>query len=508
MKKYIKMNNDNKQLSYGNLSKLIKQNSKNKNSALQTEIFCIIFGIENINDTTVNNYCIGIRTIHSDYKQIYLAHQKKYNKNKNVLLEIITNIYYLLNGNITEKKEEKLQINEINNNNEIINISKELFAIAKNDSGVTTNFINKLNYYIKEKNYFQLLTEILFYVILEKKQPVSENDFNKSIIENMLINTTIPPKDLENYLKLKFTDGINYDFKLNNLANENNAYACFELGMSEYKGYKLGKPRYDISLKYFFEAAKFDHPAACYMIANIFINKYGETSNKKELKKAYEFLEKSITLGNIAAINTKGIMYLNGTYPLEKDEVKAEELFKEAMKYDYAFAYNNLGKLEEAKNNYKKAYSYYLLSANLGESWAANKIGKYYIKKNNFKEALKYFEIGINTELSSLCSWNYYNLALYFYLKGIPELNIEKNKEKSIEYLTIAANSNNLNALIKLLEIHIDDYLETRNHQLKHEIKNIIFKIETNEKYNQTIKSKIESKIKSLLTKPDLNIQL
>jgi len=50
-KNYIKMNNTDDQLSLGNLFRVIKDLAKNKSSALQTEIFCILFDLENINDT-------------------------------------------------------------------------------------------------------------------------------------------------------------------------------------------------------------------------------------------------------------------------------------------------------------------------------------------------------------------------------------------------------------------------------------------------------------------------
>ena len=79
-KEYIRMNNNDNHLSLGNLFRVIKELSKNKYTAMQTEIFCILFGVESINDTTVNNYCVGCRKIGNDYKQIFLNLQKKYGK--------------------------------------------------------------------------------------------------------------------------------------------------------------------------------------------------------------------------------------------------------------------------------------------------------------------------------------------------------------------------------------------------------------------------------------------
>ena len=69
MKQYIKMNNNDNQLSLGNTCRIIKQLSTKKNIATQTDIFCAIFNIENANDSTVNNYCIGCRSIGEEYKK-------------------------------------------------------------------------------------------------------------------------------------------------------------------------------------------------------------------------------------------------------------------------------------------------------------------------------------------------------------------------------------------------------------------------------------------------------
>ena len=42
----------------------------------------------------------------------------------------------------------------------------------------------------------------------------------------------------------------------------------------------------------------------------------------------------------------------------------------------YAYAYNNLGKIDEMEKDYEKAFDYYLKAADLGESWACNKVGE------------------------------------------------------------------------------------------------------------------------------------
>ena len=97
-KNYVKMNNTDDQLSLGNLFRVIKDLAKNKSSALQSEIFCILFDLESINDTTVNNYCVGCRSIGSSYKQVYLNKEKRYNTNKNEFTDNIIGILSIIDG--------------------------------------------------------------------------------------------------------------------------------------------------------------------------------------------------------------------------------------------------------------------------------------------------------------------------------------------------------------------------------------------------------------------------
>ena len=110
-KDFIKMNNNDNHLSLGNLFRVIKELSKNKSSALQTEMFCTLFEISDINDTTVNNYCVGCRKIGNDYKQIYLNFQKRYEKDKNIFEDIIISILSIIDGNLYRIDSNKKNLN-------------------------------------------------------------------------------------------------------------------------------------------------------------------------------------------------------------------------------------------------------------------------------------------------------------------------------------------------------------------------------------------------------------
>ena len=83
------MNVDDTQLSLGNLCRIIKELSVNKLSAMQTEIFCLLFLVDHVHETTVNNYCVGCRGIGSEYKQIFLNRNKRYLKEKEEFCDTI-----------------------------------------------------------------------------------------------------------------------------------------------------------------------------------------------------------------------------------------------------------------------------------------------------------------------------------------------------------------------------------------------------------------------------------
>ncbi len=487
MKKYIKMNVDNNQLSYGNLSKTIKSLAKNKNSALQTEIFCIIFNIDYINDTTVNNYCIGVRSINSIYKQIYLNYKKIYNKDNHVLLETIINLLFVLEGIIYSFKNNDEKLKFINNNQNIKVLCNKLYNIAKNDTSVNNNFITKISNEYKDNNYYLFLCDILFFTILEKKQPVSDNEIRTDIIQNILCNTDISSNELEKFLQLKLSEGINYYHSLKKLADNNNAYANYELGMNEYKGLTANYPRYNLSLQYFEKAAKKKHPGACYMIAKLHINNLITDIDNNT---AINHLNIAVECGNIASVNLLGLMYLNGIYPIKKDIQEAIKLFEEATKYDYAYAYNNLGKI-------KNDINYYIKSADLGESYACNKVGLYYLNLDE-NTAYKYFNKALDNDINNICYYAYYNLAKYFYLT--------KEPNKALNYFEISAENNIIEAMIELLYIYTNKYINTRNNNILNKLNNLIKNIEIHNKYNKEIHKEITFNINKIKNKPNIDI--
>lgn len=508
-KSYIKMNNNDEHLSIGNLFRIIKESSKNKTSALQSEIFCDLFQIEYINDTTVNNYCVGCRSIGSEYKQIFLNKIKRYENEREEFCDNIINLINILDGVIYKGINDKIAF--INKNNSAINLAKKIYNIAKNDRQITNEFSSKLYKYLNEGNIYECLVEELIFIVIYKKQPLYETELKKEVLENLLNDTSISSIDLQEYLSLKLREGINYDYSMKKLADNGNAYANFEVGSNEYYGYVKGYPRYTYAYNYLKRAADLNHAGANYMLGNMYIQGLIGSKQKEELKKGYEYLEKSLNLGNVAALNTIGNMYKEGIYPLKKDLKKAKEYYKLASEKNYAYAFNNLGLLEELDNKNDKAFEYYLVSADLGESWACNKVGEYYrlgIIETNMEKAFYYYNKALESNHRVICNYAYYNLAKYFYMHGYLDIVLESDEEKAVKYLTIASENNIIKATIELFIYYIDKYQSNHDKDIYEEILRLKNKIETSTNYNEKLRLEIEEMMEKTVKKKEINLDL
>lgn len=414
--------NDNKNyLSLGNIFNLIKDISNNKNTAMQSEIFCSLFNVCEINNTTVNNYCIGYRPIGIEYKKVYIDLKQKCVDDYSIFIPIILSLLSILEEHIYKTNDNSLDI--INNNFKLNKLCQELLEIAENDEHIDSTFINKINKLLDNNNLYEAIIEFLSYAIIDNIQPLYIQD----------INIKINKQELEDYLKVKLYEGISYITSLQELSKKNNMYACAELGSLEFDGLLSGKVNYEKSYEYYLKASSKNHPKACWMVANLILtNRIGKIDYYFDI--AWEYLNKAVNLDSSAALNTMGNCYLNGLTPDKKrNKNKAIYYYKQATELGYVYAYNNLGKIAEADNNMDDAIKYYEISADLGESWALNKVGEYHRKKNDLKRAFVYYLKSSQCPIKERNYYSYYNLAKYYYLK--------EDKTKAIEYLTIASNN-------------------------------------------------------------------
>jgi len=482
--KYVKMNNNQKELSLGNFCRIVKELSLNKTFAGQQEIFYTLFGVDDISDSTINNYCIGYRSIGSDFKKIYMSRKNYPNDGFD---ETIMGLYSILKGSA--------YFEDVNYEDKLMKkLCLELYNLAKNDESVNSEFTKKIYRLIKDNKIYDVLCEILLYIVLEKKQPIYVSETNREIFENILNNTNISMRDLEKFMTIQLQDGINYTYSLKKLAGEGNPYASFELGDLEYTGRMSGEVRYIKAYEYFKVAALKNHPRANWLISKMFFE--GKIGNKREddIKEGHKYLNTAIELGSVAAINSMGLCYLNGT-GVKKDKNKAIEYFEKAASNDYVYAHNNLGKIYEEDGDLKKAYEHYLFSASLKESWASNKLGYWHLEGNFVeKDALKayeYFSQALDVPLSILNYWAYYNLAKYFYRDGNYEASVEKDVSKAIDYFNKALLGGITDAYLELLEIYVSKYVKEQNDEYLDIINDYLKEYSVTESYDKKAAMKV-----------------
>ena len=163
MTNYIKMNENDDYLSFGNLCRIIKEVALNKKFSSQSEIFSILFDDDSLSDSTINNYCIGYRNIGDVYKKKYHKYKKEYQDNKLILLDNIRNLISILEGNINNNSSYE----EINSNKLLKELCNKLYNVAKNDKNVNDEFTIKISKYLNENKLYECILELLFYIILE-----------------------------------------------------------------------------------------------------------------------------------------------------------------------------------------------------------------------------------------------------------------------------------------------------------------------------------------------------
>lgn len=414
---YIKMNDNDNYLSLGNVINTIKKVSNNKN-AMQTELFCTIFNVNNVNATTINNYCIGYRAIGLEYKRIFIDLKRKFEQDKEIYINIILGILSIMDDVIYVKDGSSLEL--INTNKKLNEVIKELLIIAQNDKHIEKETINS----IKKLNNYEAFIELLNYSILENNQPV----YTQSI------NIKINREELNEYLKIKLYYGESYINSLIELSRKDNMYACAELGSLEFDGYISGKPNYKKCYDYYYKAALKDHPKGCWMVANLMLT--GRV--KLEFDTMWKYLNKSIELGSFAGYNTLGLCYLRGINKQNKKDLnEARKNFQISAEHGYVFAFNNLGKTYEEEGNIEEAIKYYKVSADMNECWALNKVGEYYRKKRDLKTAYIYYLKATESPITERIKYPFYNLAKYYYENGCKEANIKKDTTKAKELYDI-----------------------------------------------------------------------
>jgi len=436
---YIKLNETEYHLALGSFFRIIKEESLAKNSFLQSEFFCDIFDIDSIADSTVNNYVTGFRAINTRYKEKIIQKKHIYdNSDNSIFIPTIYNIISLLENKVQVPfSNKKDSINFINSNKKVISVCNRLYSIAKNDTSISSDFIEKLNKKISTCNYYDALVEILSFIIIDKKQPIFIEDEIMTSIDSSIKDTKISLGDVKEFIDVELHESMWSSLRaLNNLANKDNPFACLQMAFYEFYGLITGKPRYIKSYEYFKIAADKKHPAALWAIGFMYYKGY----IGQDYKKAFCYFHKAMKLGSAAALNSIGLIYLNGNVPhISKNEAKAIEYFELAIEKGNIFACNNLGLIYEKKGEFEKAFNLYQKASNKNESWASNRLGEFYrtgkFVKKDMKKAFFYYNKSNEDAMFEISAWAKYNLAVYFYKNGNPEASVEKDLDKAISLL-------------------------------------------------------------------------
>ena len=159
---FIRLNTNDNYLSFGNLFRVIKEESSNINAFVQSDLFSIIFDTYDIADSTVNNYCTGFRAINAKYKNYFEQIKDKYKVERDVLVRTIAKIIELIENRVLDI--ENITITQINDNVKLKHISNKLYNINKNDSDVSIGLSGELYQDLESNNLFYCKGFILCYI--------------------------------------------------------------------------------------------------------------------------------------------------------------------------------------------------------------------------------------------------------------------------------------------------------------------------------------------------------
>lgn len=228
------------------------------------------------------------------------------------------------------------------------------------------------------------------------------------------------------------------------LSEANNILALYDLGKlysMEESGLKDDEKSfefYEKALQGFIQIepkAKKIKPYLQYQIGMMYFKRLGTTVNNQNVA---EYFEKSAELGNQYAKRLLAFEYISGKNFKQNIE-KGVAMLTELADSGDAFSCYKLGNLylkgEILNQNFDKAEKY-LLSAE-DNKFTQYALGKLYLQKEKYdiKKAITYFERSAEKN-----TWSSYQLGrLYFF--GAEDL--EKDKEKAIQYLYLSAEQGN-----------------------------------------------------------------
>lgn len=167
------------------------------------------------------------------------------------------------------------------------------------------------------------------------------------------------------------------------------------------------------------------------------LSAYGD----KKFNEAFEWYSKSAEQGHAMANNNLGLMYMKGQF-VDKDVNEAIQKYKRAVELGSPIAASNLGNFYYNKENFSKAYKWFVKAAEMGNSPSQVQMGVFYLKgygvDKDYSLAKEWFEKAVEQK----------NDWAFHYLGNIYEqgLGVKQNLELASSYYYQAAINGNLNS--------------------------------------------------------------
>ena len=208
----------------------------------------------------------------------------------------------------------------INSNQKFNKVCLRLYNISKNDLEVTNEFSSILKRLLDSKNLYKFFIEVLFFVILDKKQPVYIEDKFMDTLDDFLYSSEVSSDDAIDFVTVQLKGGLWSIRGIHELAKKGNPYACFEMGSLELYGQVAGYPRYQESFNFYKTAAQKNHPNAIWALGHLYYNGFVGSKSREDMKKAFRYFNKARKVNCIAAINSLGTVFKEGNIPfIQKD---------------------------------------------------------------------------------------------------------------------------------------------------------------------------------------------
>ena len=122
---------------------------------------------------------------------------------------------------------------------------------------------------------------------------------------------------------------------------------------------------------------------------------HGKIGLQKDTVKAFELYAEAAKLGSVDALNSLGNAYYNGE-GVQEDEAKGIEFYKKAAMQGHVQSRYNLGYWEAIKGNFNRAVRHLLISAKMGHKESLEMIKKMFMggvaTKDQYAQALKGYQ--------------------------------------------------------------------------------------------------------------------